>query len=81
MLVLCIKHLLPSKEHGKGTSKGQRDNMLRLSPFLKLNIGRHPNRQKCNRPNRAETKRDKAKDARKKSLDEVSAEQITCILT
>ena len=33
MLVLCIKHLLPSKEHGKGTSKGQRNNMLWPSPF------------------------------------------------
>ena len=31
--VLCIKHLLPSKEHGKGASKGQRNNILRLSPF------------------------------------------------
>jgi hypothetical protein len=27
------KHLLLSKEHGKGTSKWQRNNMLRLSPF------------------------------------------------
>ena len=27
------QHLFLSKEHGKGTSKGQRNNMLRLSPF------------------------------------------------
>jgi hypothetical protein len=44
-----------------------------------LNIGSHPNKQQCNPPNSPETKRDKAKDARKKSLDEASAEQTTCI--
>ena len=33
MLVFYAHHLLPSKEYGKGTSKGQRNDMLRLSPF------------------------------------------------
>ena len=34
MLVFYVQNIyFPQKEHGKGTSKGQRKNILRLSPF------------------------------------------------
>ena len=58
-----------AKEQAKGREKNV------ASKSFRSGIWRHPNKQPCNRPNRAETKRDKAKDARKK------AEQTTCILT
>ena len=53
-----------NRTRGKGTSKGQRNNMC-VWVFSKLNIGRHPNKQPRNLPNSPETKRDKAKDARR----------------
>ena len=54
--------------------------MLRLSPF-EVEYEDIQTNNHGNLPNSPETKHDKAKDARKKSLDEVSAEQTTCILT
>ena len=54
--------------------------MLRLSPFEI----EYEDMQKNNHaiaPTVLKKKRDKAKAARKKSLDEVLAEQATCILT
>lgn len=63
--------------YGKGTSKGQRNNMLRQSPFEVeyWKTSKQTNKQTCNLPNSPETKHGKAKNDRKKSLDEVSAEQ------
>ena len=63
---------------GKEQAKG-RETTCCVQVLSKLNVGRHPNKQQCNLPSSPETKRDKAKDARKKSLDEVSGEQTTCI--
>ena len=78
--VLCKKKYFPPKNMAKEQAKG-RETTCCVEVLSKLNIGRHPNKQQCNLPNSPETKRDKTKDARKKSLDEVSAEQTTCILT
>ena len=84
MLVFYARNIyFPQKEHGKGTSKrGKKKHVAsKSSKSFRSWIWRHPNKQPCNRPNRAETKREKAKDARKKSLDEVSAKHTTWILT
>ena len=81
MLVFYARKIyFPQKEHGKGTSKRGKKKHVASKSFRSW-IWRHPNKQPCNRPNRAETKREKAKDARKKSLDEVSAKHTTWILT
>ena len=81
MLVFYARNIyFPQKEHGKGTSKRGKKKHVASKSFRSW-IWRHPNKQPCNRPNRAETKREKAKDARKKSLDEVSAKHTTWILT
>ena len=63
-----------AKEQAKG-----KETTCCIKVRSKLNIGKHPNKQTnkqtCNLPNSPETKHGKAKNDRKKSLDEFSAEQ------